>query len=282
MRKTIDAKKRVALWKIIVPVFIVLFLLHCRVWHTEEEMLIHTAFSSGGYLGLNQKIVAILMVVTMCSWMAHARKKSIRKWYHWRNFVYAFMCGGAVVGLCTNILVVFLFWLNSCFTSGVQTREYIIVSITAHDRTRKRHNPRSASWLLNTFSYGEVFIQGERYTRIYLPIDQAYRLSGERGIYLKIELEDGWLGWGVIRKINSVTATKVSSSKYTWRDIHIFAKLRNINLSDTTHVSVNQYIDGQKDIPVWEIDIRDSIQSDRVRVILIHGESGEVMMDSYE
>ena len=70
--------------------------------------------------------------------------------------------------------------------------------------------------------------------------------------------------------------------KYTWKDIHIFAKLRNINLSDTTHVSVNQYIDGQKGIPVWEIDIRDSIQPDMARVILIHGETGEVMMDSYE
>ena len=162
--------------------------------------------------------------------------------------------------------------------------------------------------MLNTFSYGEIFIQGDRYTRIYLPIDSAYRLSGERGIYLKIELEDGWLGWGVIRKINSVTATKVSEKvevhfpedeqtqapdsclheksekafKYTWRDIYIFAKLRNINLSDTTHVIVNQYIDGQKGIPVWEIDICDSIQPDMARVILIHGETGEVMMDSYE
>ena len=240
--------------------------------------------------------------------MAYTRKRSTGKWYHWRNFVYAFMCGAAVVGLCTNILVVFLFWLNSCFTSGVQTREYIIVNIAPHDRTRKSHNPRSAAWLLNTFSYGEIFIQGDRYTRIYLPIDSAYRLSGERGIYLKMELEDGWLGWGVIRKINSVTTTKASEKvevrfpedeqaqasdsclyeksekafKYTWRDIHIFAKLRNINLSDTTHVSVNQYIDGQKGIPVWEIDIRDSIQPDMARVILIHGETGEVMMDSYE
>ena len=55
-----------------------------------------------------------------------------------------------------------------------------------------------------------------------------------------------------------------------------------MTLSDTTHVSVNQYIDGQKGIPVWEIDIRDSIQPDMAKVILIHGETGEVMMDSYE
>lgn len=76
MRKTIDTQKKVALWKIIVPVFVFLFLLHCRVWHTEEEMLMHTAFSSGGYLGLNQKIVAVLMAITMCSWMAYTRKRS--------------------------------------------------------------------------------------------------------------------------------------------------------------------------------------------------------------
>lgn len=194
-------KKRMALWKILVPVFVFLFLLHCRMWYIEEEMLMHTAFSSGSYLGLNRKIVILLMAITMCSWMVYIYKKSTGKWYHWRNFVYAFMCGGIVVGLCTNVLVVFLFWLNSCFTSGVQTREYMIVNIAPHDRTRKSHNPRSASWLLNTFSYGEIFIQGDRYTRIYLPIDSAYRLSGERGIYLKIELEDGWLGWGVINRI---------------------------------------------------------------------------------
>nr|WP_320947554.1 hypothetical protein [Bacteroides intestinalis] len=38
----------------------------------------------------------------------------------------------------------------------------------------------------------------------------------------------------------------------------------------------------RRGIPVWEIDIRDSIQPDMARVILIHGETGEVMMDSYE
>ena len=175
-------KKRTALWKILVPAFVFLFLLHCRMWYIEEEMLMHTAFSSGSYLGLNRKIVILLMAITMCSCMVYIYKKSTGKWYHWRNFVSAFVCGGIVVGLCTNVLVVFLFWLNSCFTSGMQTREYIIVNIAPHDRTRKSYIPRSGAWLLNTFSYGEIFIQGDRYTRIYLPIDSAYRLSGERGI----------------------------------------------------------------------------------------------------
>ena len=48
-------KKRMALWKILVPAFVFLFLLHCRMWYIEEEMLIHTAFSSGSYLELNRK-----------------------------------------------------------------------------------------------------------------------------------------------------------------------------------------------------------------------------------
>lgn len=303
-----QVKQRRALWKILVPVFVILFLLHCRMWHAEEEILMHTAFSSGSYLGLNRKIVAVLMAITMCSWMVYAYKKSTGKWYHWINLVYAFMCGSAVAALCTNILMVFLLWLNSCFTSDAQTREYIIADIAIHDRTRKSFTPRSGSWLLNTFSYGEVFIRGDRYTRIYLPINDAYQLSSERGVYLRIELEDGWLGWGVIRRIQSVIATKASdkaevgsltdeggqpsesclheksekSFKYTRRDIHIFAKLRNINLSDTARVSINQYIDHQRGIPVWEIDIRDSIQPDKARVILIHGDTGEVVMDSYE
>ena len=91
-------KKRMALWKILVPVFVFLFLLHCRMWYIEEEMLIHTAFSSGSYLGLNRKIVILLMAITMCGYMVYIYKKSTGRWYHWRNFVYAFMCGGIVVG----------------------------------------------------------------------------------------------------------------------------------------------------------------------------------------
>lgn len=37
-------KGRIALWKIAVPVIIVLFLLHCRAWHPEEAWLLRTAF----------------------------------------------------------------------------------------------------------------------------------------------------------------------------------------------------------------------------------------------
>lgn len=58
---------------------------------------------------------------------------------------------------------------------------------------------------------------------------------------------------------------------YTWQDIHIFAKLRGINLSDTAHVSVNRYVDASRDMPLWEIDVRDSVQPDKVKVILVHG-----------
>ncbi len=74
----------------------------------------------------------------------------------------------------------------------------------------------------------------------------------------------------------------VADLRYTWQDIHIFAKLRGINLSDTAHVSVNRYVDASRDMPLWEIDVRDSVQPDKVKVILVHGETGEVVMDSYE
>lgn len=43
----------IALWKIAVPVIIVLFLLHCRAWHPEEAWLLRTAFSTGSYQSLN-------------------------------------------------------------------------------------------------------------------------------------------------------------------------------------------------------------------------------------
>ena len=77
-------------------------------------------------------------------------------------------------------------------------------------------------------------------------------------------------------------AKKKHTFLYTWQDIHIFAKLRGINLSDTAHVSVNRYVDASRDMPLWEIDVRDSVQPDKVKVILVHGETGEVVMDSYE
>ena len=31
--------------------------------------------------------------------MVYIYKKSTGKWYHWRNFVSAFVCGGIVVGI---------------------------------------------------------------------------------------------------------------------------------------------------------------------------------------
>lgn len=301
-------KKRLSLWKIMVPVLAFLFLLHCRAWYAEEEMLLRTAFSSGSYLRLNQIIVAIIFPLSMGGWLYYSYKRGVKKGDHWRNLAYGFMWGGAFVGLCTNVFVVLLFWLNGCFTSGVQTRKYVIVGTTVHDRTPKAYKGRSAAMFLNTFPYGEVFVKGDRYTRIYMSVDYAYQFSAARGVYLTVDMEDGWLGWGIIRKIRPVamsvpdeevevrfsgeTKQEVADScahqksgrafKYTWRDIHIFAKLRNIDLSDTTHVSVNRYIDGEKDIPVWEIDVRNSLQPDKARVILIHGESGEVIMDSYE
>ena len=40
--------------------------------------------------------------------------------------------------------------------------------------------------------------------------------------------------------------------------------------------------DASRDMPLWEIDVRDSVQPDKVKVILVHGETREVVMDSYE
>jgi hypothetical protein len=86
-------------------------------------------------------------------------------------------------------------------------------------------------------------------------------------------------GW---QRVRPGQAKKKHTFLYTWQDIHIFAKLRGINLSDTAHVSVNRYVDASRDMPLWEIDVRDSVQPDKVKVILVHGETGEVVMDSYE
>ena len=45
---------------------------------------------------------------------------------------------------------------------------------------------------------------------------------------------------------------------------------------------IPQIVTLTRDMPLWEIDVRDSVQPDKVKVILVHGETGEVVMDSYE
>lgn len=307
---------RIAPWKIALPIIVLLFMIHCRFWHAEEEWLMRTALVDTSYQSLTTTIFTILLVLGISGWLfyAYSRPQKLDKESRLRqlgrNLLYGFFWGAGIGALCTNVVLVFLFWLNSCFTSEVTTRECAMVSIIMHDRKPRSHTSRySASWLINGFSYREVFINDEKYKHIYIP-PQSLRQSGYApSLRLKIKWADGWLGWGVISKIYPIntsspmpqedviyvnednpkqladTVPKVKKQytfRYTWRDVQIFAKLRNINLRDTTHVSINRYVDNAKDAPVWELIVRDSMQLDKGRVILIHGETGEVLMDSYE
>ena len=306
----------IAPWKIVVPIIALLFLIHCRFWHAEEEWLMRTALTDIGYQSLTGTIFIIILVLGISCWMfyAYSRPKKPDKESGikqlGRNLVYGFIWGGIIGALCTNVILVFLFWLNSCFTSEVKTCECEIVSTVVHNRKSGNTTFRySASWLINHFSYREVFIRDDRYKRLHVPMQKVGEFGCMPGYRLKIQLAEGWLGWGVVSKIYPMTplnprpqedviyvkeentgqlpdtvpkAQKQYTFRYTWRDLRIFAKLRNINLRDTTHVSVNRYVDAAKDAPVWELIVRDSIQLDKGRVILIHGETGEVLMDSYE
>ena len=74
-----------------------------------------------------------------------------------------------------------------------------------HDRRPKSRSSRySASWLLNTFSYGELFVEGDRYTCVNVSPRMARQFEGSERVYLKIDLADGWLGWGVVKGIHPV------------------------------------------------------------------------------
>lgn len=113
-----------------------------------------------------------------------------------------FFWGTALLALCTNVAVVSLFWLNARYASGDKPRNYRIAGVEIHDRKPKSFLSRySASLLLNTFSYGELFVEGEGYTLINVSPHIARQLSGLQGAYLKIDLADGCLGWGVVKKI---------------------------------------------------------------------------------
>ena len=69
---------------------------------------------------------------------------------------------------------------------------------------------------------------------------------------------------------------------YTWQDIHIFAKLRGINLSDTAHVKCKPLCGCKAGICRYGDWCTRLVQPDKVKVILVHGETGEVVMDSDE
>lgn len=307
---------KIARWKIVVPVIVLLFLLHCRFWHAEEEWLMCTVLGTTGYQSLTGNLCGIFVILGVGGWMLYARfhnrrnerKESRLRWLG-MNLLYGFFWGAGMAALCSNIALVGLFRLNASFASEVQTYEFEVAGSAVHDRKPQSRTRYSASWLLNSFSYGEIFINDDKYKRIYVSPRTAGQFGMMQGYRVKIELADGCLGWGVVKRIDTIatlypktqgdvvyvnkkaatqspdsciTQRKAYTFSYTWQDIHIFARLRNINLSDTAHVIVNRYVDNTRDIPVWEIDIRDSVQRDMARVILIHGETGEVLMDSYE
>lgn len=55
-----------------------------------------------------------------------------------RNMLYGLFWGAGLSALCTNVVVVSLFWLNACFTSADKTCDYRIIAAKVHDR---RLNP---------------------------------------------------------------------------------------------------------------------------------------------
>lgn len=307
---------KIARWKIVVPVIALLFLLHCRFWHAEEEWLMRTVLGTTGYQSLMGNLCVVFVILGVGGWMLYARSHNRRnereesrlRWLG-MNLLYGFFWGAGMAALCSNMVLVGLFRLNASFASEVKTYEFEVTGSAVHDRKPKSHSRYSASWLLNTFSYGEIFIKNDKYKRVYVSPRTASQFGYMQGYRVKMELTDGCLGWGVVKRIDTIATLypkpqndvvyvdkepdtqspdsctpqkKAYTFSYTWQDIHIFARLRSIDLSDTTHVSVNRYVDNARDIPVWEIDVRDSVQQDMARVILIHGETGEVLMDSYE
>ena len=155
--RSLPGESWIALWKIAVPVIIVLFLLHCRAWHPEEAWCCARLFSTGNYQSLNAVVASVLFVIGMGGRMLYVylccgrdEKKGARRLG--RNMLYGLFWGAGLSALCTNVVVVSLFWLNACFTSADKTCDYRIIAAKVHDRRPKSRSSRySASWLLNTF-----------------------------------------------------------------------------------------------------------------------------------
>lgn len=296
-----------AAWKIVVPVIVVFFLLHCRMWYAEEEWLWRVLLADVGYQNITGNCALVLGAMGLGGWMFYARwrrppAKGDKLW-GWLliNFLHGCYWASGAMLLCTNVVVVFLFWLNSKFVSEVADHTYAVVRVDLHDCTPRSSPSRysAARVLLNTFSYGEVIVSDSLgFRRLYLPLSEAKWLSSIAQCNLQAKLAEGWLGWGNIRhrffavrtEVESDTLTSVKRDypsvkknhlfTYTWRDIVIFACLRGIDWKDTTRVRIGRYWEGIDSIPMWRIYIRDSVGRSRIRVMSVHGQTGEVRADS--
>lgn len=122
-------------------------MLHCRAWHPEEAWLLRTAFSTGSYQSLNAVVASVLFVIGMGGRMLYVylccgrdEKKGARRLG--RNMLYGLFWGAGLSALCTNVVVVSLFWLNACFTSADKTCDYRIIAAKVHDRRPKSRSSR--------------------------------------------------------------------------------------------------------------------------------------------
>lgn len=295
-----------AAWKIVVPVIVVFFLLHCRMWYAEEQWLWRVLLADVGYQDIAGNCTLVLGAMGLGGWMLYARWRRPPaegdKLWGWLliNFLHGcYWASGAMV-LCTNVVVVFLFWLNGRFVSEVADHDYAIIRVELCDRTPRSFPGRySARGLLNTFSYGEVTVSDTLgFRRLYFPLSEAQWLSSIGRCYLHVKSAEGWLGWGNIRHCSLVVRTEAESDTlfsvkknhpsvkknhlftYTWRDIVIFAHLRGIDWKDTTRVRIGRYWEGTDSIPTWRIYMRSVMNGDRIRVMSVHGQTGEVRADS--
>ena len=108
-----------------------------------RSMVLRTAFSTGSYRSLNAVVASVLFVIGMGGRMLYVylccgrdEKKGARRLG--RNMLYGLFWGAGLSALCTNVVVVSLFWLNACFTSADKTCDYRIIAAKVHDR---RLNP---------------------------------------------------------------------------------------------------------------------------------------------
>lgn len=209
-----------AAWKIVVPILVVLLLLHFRLWYAEEEWLLRTALSGTSYQTLSGRCALLLALLGMGGWMLYARTHCPREkgerlavWLLIHFCRGCYWSAGAMI-LCTNLLVVFLFWLNQCFLSAPVTHTYYILDMELHDRTRRSMPGRySGTVFLNNFSYGEVLVTDSLGIRhLYLSLPNTVRLSSLRGCVLQVEASRGCLGWERVHRITPLLRAVPDSS----------------------------------------------------------------------
>lgn len=219
---TKQRKKKLGWWKFYVPFFTVVFLLHFKFWHAEQEWVFKTLFPSD-HKEVATNILIILfpmMFIPFLTYMYKHRDRWKLKWYHPEYLGVGFIFCAIPTAFLGNVLFVLMMWLNSLSATATYQQEYRAKVVQIHKKKHSTPMRHSGSGWVNNFPYTRLFVcsigDNKPYHGIYTSFDSGHLLEQIDDLRLIVQQKDGWLGFGVIESI-SIAADLDGDSVSTFR-----------------------------------------------------------------